>query len=95
MLKKPAFGEPCNGCGMCCTVEPCAIAKEFLHCITGPCVALETDDNRTYCGMVRRPVFYLLGIDAPPAESGEIQSHVAGILRIGAGCDSDDLADKL
>lgn len=89
-LTKPRKGDPCNGCGMCCTVQPCMLAAEFLNCTEGPCVALESEDGRTYCGMVRRPIHYLLRQDAPPSATGALQSHLASVLGLGHGCDSDD-----
>jgi len=89
-LHKPRKGDACNGCGMCCSVQPCALAAEFLHCTTGPCVALEYEDGRTFCGFVRRPVHYLMAKDAPPSITGTLQAHLAGILGLGHGCDSDD-----
>lgn len=87
---KPPRGEDCNGCGMCCTVQPCMLAVDFLNCTEGPCVALEREDDRTFCGLVRRPVHYLLGQYAPPSATGNLQVHLAGMLGIGRGCDSDD-----
>lgn len=90
MPPKPRRGDPCNGCGMCCTVQPCMLAVEFLNCTKGPCVALEQEGGRTYCGFVRRPVHYLMGQDAPPSATGQLQSMLAFKLGIGHGCDSDD-----
>ena len=90
VLPKPHKGDACNGCGMCCTVQPCALAVEFLGCSEGPCIALEHADGRTYCGLVRRPVHYLLGQNAPPSATGPLQAHLAGMLGLGHGCDSDD-----
>ena len=52
VLKKPAAGEPCNGCGYCCTEQLCQLAVEFLGCSTGPCLALEERGGRTLCGLV-------------------------------------------
>jgi hypothetical protein len=90
VLPKPRKGEACNGCGMCCTVEPCALAREFLACSEGPCVALEHEAGRTFCGLVRRPVHYLLKQDAPQSVTGPLQAQLAGMLGLGHGCDSDD-----
>jgi len=27
---KPALGEPCNGCGVCCAAEPCPVGMFAL-----------------------------------------------------------------
>ena len=90
ILPKPRKGDNCNGCGMCCTVEPCGLARELLQCREGPCVALEREAGRTFCGLVRRPVHYPLNQDAPPSATGALQVHLASMLGIGRGCDSDD-----
>jgi hypothetical protein len=104
--QKPRFGEPCNGCGYCCTMQPCALAEEFLKCTTGPCVALERDGDRTGCGLVRNPLGYLFKaahpqadvpvLDAPLATQAgsELSADMARALGIGLGCDSDDDADS-
>lgn len=86
---KPPKGQPCNGCGFCCAAEPCALARELLDCTEGPCLALEHDGGRTYCGLVRRPARYLTvtGEDLPATAFSAL---FAGLLRLGAGCDSED-----
>ena len=101
MLGKPKFGEPCNGCGYCCTEEPCGLAKEFLLCTKGPCVALEYENGQARCGMVRDPLGYLWRAVHPGAtESTESTGAVAAVnktlgtqiataLGIGRGCDAD------
>lgn len=101
-LDKPNFGEPCNGCGYCCTVEPCKLAQEFLHCTEGPCVALEARDGRTVCGLVRNPLGYIFKaahpdadvplLNAPPdcEASRQLSADLAQALGIGKGCDADD-----
>ena len=84
---KPLKGQPCNGCGDCCAAQPCKLAVELLACSTGPCIALEHDGGRTYCGLVRRPAHYLIGQDvAAPGFS----ALFAGLLQLGSGCDSED-----
>jgi len=85
---KPRFGEPCNGCGFCCIQEPCDLAREFLDCRIGPCRALEYEDGRTYCGLLRRPIHYIAGIADNPALSGPLQARIAFTLAIGSGCDA-------
>lgn len=103
---KPTFGENCNGCGYCCTVGPCALAQEFLHCETGPCVALEVRESRTICGLVRNPIGYLYKAAHPestvavlddPAdiEGGRaLSAEIASALGIEQGCDADDDAES-
>lgn len=101
-LPKPKIGQPCNGCGFCCTIEPCKLAQELLNCTSGPCVALEFTGNTSGCGLVRNPLAYLfkaanpdvevdlLG-DPPPVAAGfDLSVKMAAALGIGHGCDADD-----
>lgn len=105
-LQKPPIGAPCNGCGYCCAVQPCALAEEFLKCTEGPCVALERDGERTGCGLVRNPLGYLFkaahpdsdvpALDAPACSevASQLSADMARALGIGKGCDSDDDAES-
>lgn len=102
VLQKPKFGDSCNGCGYCCTAQPCMLAQEFLHCSTGPSVPLESTAGRSICGLVRNPLGYLFiaahpGTDvpvleaAPPSAAGlDLSDRFATALGIGKGCDADD-----
>lgn len=96
ILPVPKFGEPCNGCGMCCQQMPCGLAAELLNCTEGPCVALELHEGRTMCGLVVRPAYYLSHIagfadpelkDAVSKAASELFSQMLGI---GKGCCSSD-----
>jgi hypothetical protein len=105
-VAKPRYGQPCNGCGYCCIEQPCALAVEMLKCATGPCIALESDGTRTYCGFVRRPLAYLWQVSAPgrtlPPDEGatpsqaeaELSSRLAAALGLGMGCDAEDPAER-
>lgn len=95
-IAKPKYGAPCNGCGICCQIEPCLLAQDALDCHTGPCKALEVEGDRTVCGLVRRPAWYLFGQDVPESETGWISVMFANLLGLGVGCDaSDDYAQLL
>lgn len=101
-IPKPKSGESCNGCGYCCTAEPCRLARDYLQCTTGPCVALEQSDGRAICGLVRNPLAYMFKaanpgaevalLDAAPdvAAGKELSEALAIALGIGKGCDADD-----
>lgn len=105
-ITKSRFGEPCNGCGYCCTAEPCTLAKDFLNCVTGPCIALEVQGERTGRGLVRNPLGYLFKavhpdadvplLAAPPLSevTSQLSADMAAALGIGKGCDSDDDAES-
>ena len=95
LLLKPAYGLPCNGCGYCCAEEPCASAREHIpnHLGEGACVALEREDDRFVCGMIRRPGHYM----QLPSDWADV--HLGGIfaaaLGAGRGCDADDFEPSL
>jgi hypothetical protein len=84
---KPAFGQPCNRCGVCCAAGPCGLSSRLLG--TPPrqrCPALERDDDgRFACGLVRNPQRYVPLLSyAPEALGAEFAQH----LQIGGGCDA-------
>jgi hypothetical protein len=58
---KPAEGEPCNGCGICCSAGHCPVAWLFLPLGGGTCPALEWNGQagRYYCGMVVDPAHHV------------------------------------
>jgi hypothetical protein len=83
-LKKPLYGQPCNGCGVCCLLEQCPISEQLF----GPralCPALEkADGGRLVCGlMVSAPTY----IEGPP-ELAKLLGEAFGVmLGAGSGCD--------
>lgn len=87
---KPQSGEPCNGCGYCCSAEPCRIALDWLGADPEQaCPALEYEGGRFHCGLIRRASHYLdLPNDWADAHLGSV---IAGALGAGKGCDADDL----
>lgn len=54
---KPATGAPCNGCGLCCLLEPCPVGILVSRRLRGACKALlwSQDAGRYRCGMVIAP----------------------------------------
>lgn len=63
---KPAWGAPCNGCGVCCLVEPCPLGMVLSRKRRGRCAALQwagkTDEaggGRYVCGMLAAPLAVL------------------------------------
>ena len=104
-LTKPKQGAPCNGCGYCCSMEPCALAKELLGFTTGSCGALETTTDGMRCGLVRNPLGYLFHAARPelgtspldPApnipEGHQLSVEIATALGMGLGCDAEDDED--
>jgi len=85
--RKPSEGEACNGCGLCCAVQLCALAAEFLDATEAPCPAMEFADGRFWCGLVRHPSRYL---GTPAVSNRLIGPMVHDALNIGEGCDAAD-----
>ena len=58
---KPAEGRACNGCGVCCAVEPCPLGQWLSRKRRGACAALQwSDAERRYrCGAVATPVRFM------------------------------------
>jgi hypothetical protein len=57
---KPADGQPCNGCGVCCALETCPVARLRFLKISGPCPGLEWSERETryHCGLLVNPGKY-------------------------------------
>ena len=89
---KPAAGEPCNGCGICCAAERCPMAWVFLPRGGGSCAALEWDGAaaRYRCGMAARPAHYLGWL--PRRWEGRAARWFAYRIAAGKGCDCDATA---
>lgn len=76
---KPAFGQPCNGCGVCCAAEPCPLGMLLSLRRYGPCRLLRWQpDGKARCSLI-------------PPEGPRHAGHRWLLQRIGAGrgCDSD------
>ncbi|MBU1361549.1 MAG: hypothetical protein KKC79_15920 [Gammaproteobacteria bacterium] len=85
---KPAVGQACNGCGVCCTSEPCPVGAILSRRLHGACAVLEfsEDAGRYHCGLITDPVRWL-----PRALHG-VAPWVSKVARrfiaAGRGCDS-------
>lgn len=69
-------------------MDPCAMAKDLLEQEEGPCKALEIEDGRAWCGLVRRPAWYMFGEVVPSTETGSVSVLMATALGFGVGCDA-------
>ena len=54
---KPAVGQPCNGCGVCCLAEPCPVGMLVSGRRHGACKALRwvAPEARYRCGLLMAP----------------------------------------
>src|SRR5687767_1795756 len=85
--EKPAYGSPCNSCGLCCRNEICPLGAIVFPRAFAPCPALERDGDREVCGLIANPSRY-----APIRTSvygNEVMSDAAAIgVGAGIGCDA-------
>lgn len=83
---KPAFGAPCNGCGVCCLAEPCPLGMLLSRRRRGACVALRWSDAaaRYECGALSRPSDVL----GWPGRLPVMRRWVARWIAAGQGCDA-------
>jgi hypothetical protein len=84
---KPREGAPCNGCGLCCALQLCGLAVEFLDAETAPCPAMEFAGGRFWCGLAKHPGRYF---GTPASADKLLGPMVERALSIGEGCDAGD-----
>ena len=89
---KPAWGAPCNGCGVCCLAEPCPLGMLLSGKRRGACAALVWNAGHAQyrCGAIQSPQQVV-----PPAlrwlrrPLGWLLARTARRwIAAGAGCDS-------
>ena len=85
---KPAPGQTCNGCGVCCTWQPCPLGVLVTGRRDGACAALRWHDaERHYrCTMVDAPEAAWPAL--PTALRGPLRRLARRWIAAGAGCDS-------
>jgi hypothetical protein len=83
---KPAPGQACNGCGVCCTAEPCPLGQWLSRRRHGACTALvwHAGTARYRCSALAEPQRWLRWLPAPLA-----RSLARRWIAAGRGCDSD------
>jgi len=93
---KPALGQPCNGCGICCLAEPCPVGVLVSRRRHGACKALQwSSELKQYrCGMLEAPLSQL-GMARLPAgrlrrllERG-LRAWCRRMIAAGMGCDAE------
>ncbi len=82
---KPALGQPCNGCGLCCAAEPCPLGMLLSRRRRGACPALQwaAADGHYRCGVLVQPKRWLPWLPARWAR-GLARRWIAA----GRGCDA-------
>ena len=86
---KPALGQPCNGCGLCCLAEPCPLGIWASRRRSGPCAALcwDTGQGRYLCGVLADAT------QAAATQGGWRRRLWLALVRrwiaAGQGCDAD------
>ncbi|WP_423600845.1 hypothetical protein [Roseateles sp. MS654] len=90
---KPALGEPCNGCGLCCLAEPCPLGMLVSLKREGACRALQwSDEDRQYrCGMLMHPTRHL-GLPRLRPDgliNRLIRRYARRMIAAGIGCDAE------
>lgn len=80
--EKPLYRQPCNGCGLCCLEEQCAIS-EIIFGSEPRCPALIDAGSRYACGLIAEPERYFK--DGHAAEGA---MRAGKLLGIGTYCDT-------
>jgi len=90
---KPAWGQPCNGCGVCCLLEPCPVGIVLSRRRRGACVALRwvATERRYRCGVLHDPGALLSWGDGRIGRwlTARAQPWLARWIAAGSGCDCD------
>ncbi|UUX97438.1 hypothetical protein [Aquabacterium sp. J223] len=85
---KPAPGAACNGCGVCCSVEPCPVGVLLSGRRRGACRLLRWD---ALGGL------YRCGLLAVSPRTGLLRraarAYARRLIAAGRGCDSDCTVD--
>ena len=93
---KPGAGAPCNGCGVCCLLEPCPLGIVLSARRHGACAAVRwhEDLHQYRCGALNDPLTVLQAVLprpwrrlAPWLAPGLVRMAKRWIA-VGEGCDS-------
>ena len=93
---KPVPGAPCNGCGICCLLEPCPLGMVLSKRRHGACVAIQWSEslNLYRCGALSAPKVVLESLLSHHLQGwipvlSRALAFVAGRwIAVNQGCDS-------
>ena len=79
-LRKPEYGTPCNGCGVCCALAHCGVATMLFqpHQLPCPALAMSRDRTRFVCSLIEAEI-----------ENG-MEPVIQTTLGVGLGCSMED-----
>lgn len=83
---KPALGDPCNRCGVCCAAETCPAGRLVFRQKSGPCPALVWVDGQYTCELATAPSRYIRFL--PHLLSSFVTPLFRRWIAAGKGCDS-------
>ena len=87
--RKPDYGSPCNGCGLCCRVRPCDLARDLCGVIEAPCPVIVEQGGIARCGLVLEPHKFVIGMAGKPWTDAVLSPLFSEALGIGTYCDSE------
>lgn len=92
VMRKPAHGQPCNGCGLCCMIARCDLGKQLFGDIRAPCPALTQTGAHAYsCGIVDMLAAKRYASD----DARELFDAARLLVRAGEGCDCRINGEKI
>jgi hypothetical protein len=85
---KPPWGQPCNGCGLCCLARPCPVGILISRRRQGACKALRwsAEHRRYWCGAITDPAAFLPPLLRPAHRI--FRALARRWIAAGHGCDS-------
>lgn len=83
---KPAHGDPCTSCGVCCIASQCPVSLAVIGERPGPCPALGGSPGRAECGLVKHPELFA---PVQTARYGTKAMSDSALLLIGSGVGCD------
>src|SRR3990167_9116863 len=100
---KPPEGAPCNGCGVCCLLEPCPLGMLLSGRRRGACLAVQWDvvARRYRCAAVMTPMEVVKRVlphwlhASSPAGAALLSRLAPRWIAAGKGCDSSVLTQDL